>query len=171
MHAESAPVANSTATVEQLLSRLDTLADPSTWRDGTSILDYFDEFAAWEGGQVATIVDVTFKIASEATADGSRTVIDLLHELNQAVSTGTLGSLRLPAGQDVFDSLVMPCPAGTYQEPTEGCVPCRPASSPRRVRMPASPAPCGTAIESVVGLLGRTGVLALPGWSWPNTRV
>ena len=130
LHAESAPVANSTATVEQLLSRLDTLADPSTWRDGTSILDYFDEFVAWEGGQVATIVDVTFKIASEATADGSRTVIDLLHELNQAVSTGTLGSLRLPAGQDVFDSLVMACPAGTYQEPTEGCVPCPPGEQP-----------------------------------------
>jgi hypothetical protein len=95
-----------------------------------SISNYFPTFTtgSWVTGQVLAVVDVTFKIKSGA--GGDRTVVDLLLELNSAISDGQLGSIRLPAGQDVFDNLVMACPAGTYQNPAEGCVPCPAGQAP-----------------------------------------
>lgn len=121
---------NRTDTVADLLTRLETVADPANWRSGDAIRDFFSTYESYDGGSVAGIVDVTFKIGSGATADDDRTVVDLLYSLNDAVNTGSLGALRLPSGQDVFDSLVLSCPPGTYQEPTEGCVACPPGSQP-----------------------------------------
>ena len=121
---------NRTDTVADLLTRLETVADPANWRAGDAIRDFFTTYESYDGGSVSGIVDVTFKIGSGATADDDRTVVDLLYSLNDAVSTGSLGALRLPSGQDVFDSLVLSCPPGTYQEPTEGCVACPPGSQP-----------------------------------------
>ena len=127
--------ANRTDSVADLLQRLETVVDPANWRSGDSIRDYFATYQSYEGGRVSSIVDVTFKIASGATADDDRTVVDLLYQLNDAVRTGSLGALRLPSGQDVFDSLVLSCPVGTYQEPTQGCIPCPPGSQPTEDQM------------------------------------
>ena len=126
---------NRTDSVAELLERLETVADPANWRSGDSIRDFFATYQSYEGGQVSSIVDTTFKISSGATADDDRTVVDLLYQLNDVVSTGSLGALRLPSGQDVFDSLVLSCPPGTYQEPTQGCIPCPPGSQPTEGQM------------------------------------
>ena len=127
---DSTAAANRTDTVADLLARLEHVADPANWRSGDAIRDFFATYESYEGGRVSSIVDVTFKIVSGATADDDRTIVDLLYLLNDAVSTGSLGALRLPSGQDVFDSLVLSCPVGTYQEPTQGCIPCPPGSQP-----------------------------------------
>ena len=75
-------------------------------------------FTEFHGVQVA-VLDVTFKIASAATMGTDRTVVDLLNELNTAIAGGHLGSLTLPRGQDVFETLRMACPAGTFSSPIE----------------------------------------------------
>ena len=115
------------ATTASLLEKLEALAGAG------NISTHFPSYAnggAIEVGEAVAVMDVTFKIASAATMGTDRTVVDLLNDLNTAISGGTLGSLKLPRGQDVFENLRMACPAGTYQNPNEGCVPCDPGSQP-----------------------------------------
>ena len=76
------------------------------------------------------VMAVTVKMRSGALDGTGRSIEEVLLELNDAVATGELGSLRMPAGQNVFDTLVPSCPAGTYQNPTQGCIPCNPGSAP-----------------------------------------
>jgi hypothetical protein len=82
-----------------------------------------------EPAQLAPLVEVTIKMRSGALDGDSRTIETVLLELNDLLASGSLGSLRLP-GQNVFDTLVLSCPAGTYQNPTAGCIPCDPGYAP-----------------------------------------